>query len=69
VESERFQVVDTDWRIIMKNANENPEVSALIKAQLSHIPWSCITQESLLLQWSGHDQCCINSTTLPRSVC
>lgn len=30
VESERFQMMDTDWRIIMKNANENPEVSALI---------------------------------------
>uniref|UniRef100_A0A8V1A4F4 Dynein axonemal heavy chain 1 n=1 Tax=Gallus gallus TaxID=9031 RepID=A0A8V1A4F4_CHICK len=29
VESERFQVVDTDWRIIMKNANENPEVMSL----------------------------------------
>uniref|UniRef100_A0A669QRL3 Dynein axonemal heavy chain 1 n=1 Tax=Phasianus colchicus TaxID=9054 RepID=A0A669QRL3_PHACC len=30
VESERFQMVDTEWRIIMKNANENPEVSAVM---------------------------------------
>uniref|UniRef100_A0A803YQF6 Dynein axonemal heavy chain 1 n=1 Tax=Meleagris gallopavo TaxID=9103 RepID=A0A803YQF6_MELGA len=29
VESERFQMMDTDWRIIMKNANENPEVMSL----------------------------------------
>uniref|UniRef100_A0A669QMH2 Dynein axonemal heavy chain 1 n=1 Tax=Phasianus colchicus TaxID=9054 RepID=A0A669QMH2_PHACC len=29
VESERFQMVDTEWRIIMKNANENPEVMTL----------------------------------------
>uniref|UniRef100_A0A8C2TLH0 Dynein axonemal heavy chain 1 n=1 Tax=Coturnix japonica TaxID=93934 RepID=A0A8C2TLH0_COTJA len=33
-ESERFDVVDKDWRIVMKKANENPEVSALIKAHL-----------------------------------
>ncbi|XP_072203968.1 dynein axonemal heavy chain 1 [Excalfactoria chinensis] len=28
-ESERFEVVDKDWRIVMKNANENPEVMSL----------------------------------------
>uniref|UniRef100_A0A8C3GR01 Dynein axonemal heavy chain 1 n=1 Tax=Cairina moschata TaxID=8855 RepID=A0A8C3GR01_CAIMO len=28
-ESERYQAMDTEWRIIMKNANENPEVMSL----------------------------------------
>uniref|UniRef100_A0A8C2TM90 Dynein axonemal heavy chain 1 n=1 Tax=Coturnix japonica TaxID=93934 RepID=A0A8C2TM90_COTJA len=28
-ESERFDVVDKDWRIVMKKANENPEVMSL----------------------------------------
>nr|XP_013047409.2 dynein axonemal heavy chain 1 isoform X1 [Anser cygnoides]XP_047928500.1 dynein axonemal heavy chain 1 isoform X1 [Anser cygnoides]XP_047928502.1 dynein axonemal heavy chain 1 isoform X1 [Anser cygnoides]XP_047928506.1 dynein axonemal heavy chain 1 isoform X1 [Anser cygnoides] len=29
VESERYHAMDMDWRIIMKNANENPEVMSL----------------------------------------
>lgn len=34
-ESERYQAMDTEWRIIMKNANENPEVCTLMKTNAS----------------------------------
>lgn len=32
LESQRYQDMDTEWRNIMKNANENPEVRVLMKA-------------------------------------
>uniref|UniRef100_A0A8C5T8B7 Dynein axonemal heavy chain 1 n=1 Tax=Malurus cyaneus samueli TaxID=2593467 RepID=A0A8C5T8B7_9PASS len=36
VESQRYNVVDKDWRHIMKKANANPEVCALMKASLQN---------------------------------
>lgn len=32
MESQRYNIVDKDWRRVMKNANANPEVCALMKA-------------------------------------
>uniref|UniRef100_A0A8C3K7K0 Dynein axonemal heavy chain 1 n=1 Tax=Calidris pygmaea TaxID=425635 RepID=A0A8C3K7K0_9CHAR len=37
LESQRYQAVDKDWRNIMKNANENPEVCALMKAKCNKL--------------------------------
>uniref|UniRef100_A0A8B9MD76 Dynein axonemal heavy chain 1 n=1 Tax=Accipiter nisus TaxID=211598 RepID=A0A8B9MD76_9AVES len=37
LESQRYQTMDKDWRNIMKNANENPEVCALMKASIENL--------------------------------